>query len=274
MNENNVSVMYLHALTPVHAGTGQVSASVIDLPVAREKATGWPVLPATSIKGVLRAETPEADRAARFGDKDASGSLQFGDARLVCFPVRSWRGVFAYVTCPLALNRLRRDLQALGAPVPFTQELKDLALTTVLIADTSVLAENNIVYLEDLELQAPANANVASVVAAIADGIARAALPESERDGFKKRFLIASDDVFDFLAENATEVSARIKLQEGTKNTEGGGLWYEESVPAEAIFAAPVRGGAVPVASGAVIQIGGNENVGRGLCRVTVARHE
>jgi len=32
------------------------------------------------------------------------------DARLVAFPVRSLRGVFAWVTCPAALTRLNRDL--------------------------------------------------------------------------------------------------------------------------------------------------------------------
>ncbi len=43
----------LHALSPLHAGTGH-SADVIDLPIARMKATGIPFVPGSSIKGTLR----------------------------------------------------------------------------------------------------------------------------------------------------------------------------------------------------------------------------
>ncbi|MCS7269380.1 MAG: RAMP superfamily CRISPR-associated protein, partial [Geminicoccaceae bacterium] len=43
----------LHALSPLHAGTGQ-AAGIVDLPIARMKATGIPFVPGSSIKGVLR----------------------------------------------------------------------------------------------------------------------------------------------------------------------------------------------------------------------------
>ena len=45
---------FVHALSPLHAGTGQ-GAGIIDLPIAREKATGLPYLPGSSLKGTLRA---------------------------------------------------------------------------------------------------------------------------------------------------------------------------------------------------------------------------
>ena len=44
----------LHALSSLHAGTGQAIDRHIDLPIARYKATGIPYLPASSFKGVLR----------------------------------------------------------------------------------------------------------------------------------------------------------------------------------------------------------------------------
>jgi len=46
-------MMYLHAISPVHTGTGQ-AVDVIDLPVAREATTNWPYVPGSSIRGVLR----------------------------------------------------------------------------------------------------------------------------------------------------------------------------------------------------------------------------
>ena len=260
--------IWLHALSPVHAGTGQVSASVIDLPVAREKATSWPLIPATTLKGVLKDATPDDQRDALFGSKDKVGSLQFGDARLVCFPVRSWKGVFAYVTCPTALNRLVRDFGALGAPFPAIAEVPSMKETDASVTVGSALVEKDRVWLEDLDLMASEN----EATQGIAETIAAAVLPESERAAFIARLVIVSDDLFDFLTETATAVTARVSLEEASKTVKSGGLWYEESVPAEAIFVAPVlgRNESVLPTLPAVLQFGGNETVGQGLCRVTV----
>ena len=279
MERTTKSALYLHALTPVHAGTGQASASAIDLPIAREKATGWPILPATSIKGVLRAAVKDMmendEEESLFGSRNSSdpnggraGSLQIGDARLLCFPVRSWKGVFAYATCPLILRRLKRDFRDLGIPMPVQVDIPPVENEQALTAEDSLLIEanNKTLWLDDLELisvQSP-------TVKEIAVGIAQAVFTdEAEHESFIKRFVILSDDVFDFLAEFATEVTARIELNECTKTVKPGGLWYEEAIPAEAIFVAPMLGARIPKLP-ATLQIGGNESVGRGLCRVMV----
>lgn len=125
---NPLRMYWLHALTPLHVGSGQ-GVGFIDLPVMREKVTDWPVVPGSAVKGVCRdqAETNQAETRqlikAAFGPRpeeqgersdDNSGSLVFTDARLVCLPVRSLLGTFAWVTSPLALQRLLRDLEAAG----------------------------------------------------------------------------------------------------------------------------------------------------------------
>lgn len=261
--------LWLHALSPVHAGTGQVSASVIDLPVAREKATNWPLIPATTLKGVLKDATPEDSRDALFGSPSNAGSLQFGDARLVCFPVRSWKGVFAYVTSPTALNRLTRDFGALGAPFPTIAEVPSMQETDASVTTGSALVEKSRIWLEDLDLTASESVETQAIAESIA-----AVFPEGERAAFIARFVIVSDDLFDFLTETATAVTARVSLEEASKTVKSGGLWYEESVPAEAIFVAPVlgRNESVLPTLPAVLQFGGNETVGQGLCRVTMVK--
>lgn len=137
---------YIHALTALHAGTGQ-GVGVIDLPIAREKSTGLPIVPGSGIKGVLREElnpsnsgksdlqpckdANEKDIEAEecwkifFGPeaKDAEGSgfagaLNIQDAQLLCLPVRSVYGVFAWVTCPFILQRYQRDLAGLPTSQP------------------------------------------------------------------------------------------------------------------------------------------------------------
>src|SRR5262249_6019330 len=113
----------VHALSSLHAGTGQGSG-VIDLPIAREKATGLPYLPGSSLKGTLNTNCPDEAgvngknirRDQIFGTENLDGSdsnasaLQISDQRLLLFPVRSLAGTFAWATSPYILRRLRRDL--------------------------------------------------------------------------------------------------------------------------------------------------------------------
>ncbi|MBM4459507.1 MAG: type III-B CRISPR module RAMP protein Cmr4 [Chloroflexi bacterium] len=49
------SLLYLYVETPLHAGSGRGLASV-DLPIQRERVTGYPLVQATGIKGKLRDE--------------------------------------------------------------------------------------------------------------------------------------------------------------------------------------------------------------------------
>jgi CRISPR-associated protein Cmr4 len=93
---------------------------------------------------------------------------------------------------------------------------------------------------------------------------------------FKQRFCIVSDDVMNFLAETATEVIARNKLDDDTKTTVKGALWYEESLPAETILSGlllEVKGDylsdIVKIAKNP-IQLGGSMTVGRGLCQMII----
>ena len=76
----HVALVFLHALSPLHAGTGQ-GIGAIDLPIAREKATGIPYLPGSSLKGVLRDRAASWDpdtRFAVFGPDTESASEHAG----------------------------------------------------------------------------------------------------------------------------------------------------------------------------------------------------
>src|SRR6266581_7347401 len=114
----NARLTFVHALSPLHAGTGQ-GASVIDLPIAREKATGLPFLPGSSLKGTLRARCSGQNCPKVFGpdaaeiqtDSNQASAAQFSDQRLLLLPVRSLVGTFAWVTSPYVLCRLARDIQ-------------------------------------------------------------------------------------------------------------------------------------------------------------------
>lgn len=279
---------YIQALSPIHAGTGQ-AVSVIDLPISREKTTGWPNVPGSSIKGVMRdrcrgldGECSEGLLDLAFGpdtehSSDNAGEIIFGDAQLLLLPVRSFFGTFARATCPLALRRLRRDHKALGlaceVPTPAVA-----AGECLLGAEGSVLAHDGRVYLEDLDFGADSNPESL----AVAEKLATALAPEGQREDFMKRLLILDDDSFTYLTETAVAVAARIRLKEDTKTVDQGGLWYEESLPSEAVLYSPWI--VTPrkaeedklinllgcLAQG-IVQIGGNATVGRGLCRIALS---
>lgn len=290
---------FLHALSPLHAGTGQ-GAGVIDLPIAREKATGLPFLPGSSLKGSIRAsydmQDPDQARECRkvfgpdMGDLIENGhasSVQFSDQRLLLLPIRSLAGTFAWVTSPYVLRRLVRDIEDAeivlpAAPVPTVQNEE----SSIVTGKTSKILVDTSVYLEELELK-QGQFDDSPAANAWADWIAERVFPGDTywQTTLKERFCIIHDDVFSFLLDTATEITARIKLKAEAKIVEDGGLWYEEALPTETILsgivlvaptkAADIRPDRVfeilESRTRKTLQFGGKATVGRGLCRVRFA---
>jgi len=122
----NTRILYLFTRTPLHVGAGS-SVGAVDQPVQRERHTGYPIIPGSSIKGVLRDQTrtnqPDQENilyGKSEGDTDSAGSagiISFAEAKMILFPLRSAKGSYALATCPLALRRYSRDA-GLKFPVP------------------------------------------------------------------------------------------------------------------------------------------------------------
>ena len=279
-------LIFLHALSPLHAGTGQ-GVGAIDLPIAREKGTEIPIVPGSSLKGVLRDACqalhgngtctrifgPDTDNASAH-----AGAVILTDLRLVTLPVRSLAGVFAWVSSPFLLQRLARDAQ-MAELSDAPKEPSVANAQTVLVSSTSAIQVNNAeVVLEDVKLNAQTQADT------WANWLAPKVFADKGwQASFKARFAIVHDDVMAYLLQVATDVTARIRLEDDTKTVAQGALWYEEALPAESILAGLVaaqpNGEAQPdevfekVSELAQhpLQVGGNATVGRGLCRLSLA---
>ncbi|KGQ21372.1 type III-B CRISPR module RAMP protein Cmr4 [Thermus filiformis] len=278
------ALLFVHALSPLHAGTGQ-GIGAIDLPIAREKATGIPYLPGSSLKGVLRdrareKEWDEATLFAVFGpdtDKasEHAGAVQVGDAKLLLLPVRSLYGVFAYALGPYLLERFLREAEMVGLSTPKVPTAPGQG--EAVVAPGSRLKEGGKVYLEDLDLTAREDPLLGEWEAWLAE---KTGAPVGDR------LVLLPDDLMAFLLETATEVMARIRLDDETKTVARGALWYEESLPAESLLYTLVRaersfrkGKEMPAESvfalfkgllEGALQLGGKATVGRGLCRVRI----
>lgn len=281
-------LLFLHALSPLHAGTGQ-GVGAIDLPIAREKATGIPIVPGSTLKGVLRAscEGDEEVKARVFGPEaanasDYAGSAQFSDLRLLFLPVRSFCGTFAWVTSPLLLNRFRRDCEMAHVAIPATfPGVSDL--NTCLVASPKSQLTLTLdkrpgqVVLEDLRLTAQTTDGLDTLLGWLKPLIFERDL--TWQGLFAERACVVHDDILGFLLDTATEVTAQIRLDEKKKTVASGALWYEESLPAETILSGlmitqTIKAteeevlGVVSVAIREPLQVGGSATVGRGLCRI------
>lgn len=278
MADLKANLLIWQAITPVHSGTGQTSGSVIDLPIAREMATKFPILPASSIKGVLRDglglregdkdSTDEAVKRANelYGTLEAAGKLTFTDARLLCLPVRSYKGTFAFITCPLIIQRLRRDLAALGVSDPLPELPADIAEGSAHLSGDA-LTHNGQVLFEDIDLTATPSDN--------AKALAKALEGWAGREDIALRLAVVPNDVFSYFSETATEVTAHTALEPTTKTVKGGALWYEEALPAESLLTSFLisAGESFNIEERSPLQIGGKGTVGKGLLSVKVVTH-
>jgi CRISPR-associated protein Cmr4 len=317
------SLIGIYTLTATHFGTGQATGGV-DLPIARDRSTGFPVLPASGLKGVARDYISEVlqdgDRlntlfgkaidAAGNGDDLQAGLLAFTEARLLAYPVRSLNRPFLHVTCPLILERLTRDLRLLDhadfLPTSWTGDwpLDNEERPKVYVADVD-LAESALV-LEDLVFRAEEVRQWQPLVD-LGNRLGEL-LPTTEpetRGRLASGLVVIPDCDFADLMQRVIPIQARIKLTGGkttdqwtnpeTNVTESGNLWYEEHLPPDCLFLAFVghrrqrtfsRARAQNTSAGSeeasletftaaatqlqVVQIGGNETVGQGLCFYTL----
>lgn len=304
----NTRLIFIHALSPLHAGTGQ-GVGVIDLPIAREKATGIPFLPGSSLKGTLRdaylskfaKNSPDWNKGCKvFGPEtenaDAyAGAAQFADQRLLLLPVRSLAGTFAWVTSPYLLQRFNRDAAFAGITKLEITQPADAGCWVVQpypsgkeTVKCQLYSHAGKVVLEDLDLTPKPNEHASAWAKAIGNYVFHG--DATWQRMLAERLCIVSDDVLSFLLNTATEITARIKLQDDVKTVQKGGLWYEESLPTETIMyglvvATPnnktelaangksnedvifeIVQSSIPPSG--PVQLGGKATVGRGLCRV------
>ena len=284
----------LRTRSGLHCGIGQ-GLSDIDLPTARDSVTGHPLVPGSSLKGVFRARFQhdgDPKFIAAFGpeagsrENDSAAALSFGDARLVCLPVRSYFGTYACLASPTTLRMLQEqramagitDSPGLPAYPADTDSYRASLPEDSLLAASGRLSGR--VLLEELDLIVDENSR--DLAGQWADCIAAMLFPE-DREGrrvFRERFAIVDDNVLTFFCETALPVAAHNRIGENGVVADGA-LWYEEYVPPEAVFSGLVHaerpaslGFGAPellsyvCGSSLVIQVGGNATTGRGLVSI------
>lgn len=305
------SVLFLYTETPLHAGSG-TALGAVDLPIQRERMSGLPMVQGSGIKGALREalsarhEGGEAwddwDRAL-FGPRPPSpekkkegeeeehfaGAMSVLDARLLLLPVRTVWGGWAWVTSPMVLERLARDLDAIGEPEPPWRAL-EAADGEARVGTGCTVIQGSTLLIEDLEYEARPE----PAVDALAAWLKEHALLETPAyapfaDRLAKQLAVVGDHELRFLTEHATEVVTRVRINPETGAVANGALWTEESLPAESLlwslaFFADARAPSGDARKAQAlrsrlleemkamnrIRLGGDRTVGRGLVGVRV----
>ncbi len=265
----------LLAETSIHPGAGQ-SSGFVDLPVAREAATDYPVIVGSSMKGALLGVArdrgwSENDRNEIFGKHDNAGALLVSDARLLLLPVRSLTSHFMWVTCPHLIERFKRDGRRLQPPV---KDVPISGLETLGGDETNqpsyLGGDVGDLFLEERQFARSGG---------LPDGLTTILKPlvrhSETADRLDKQLVVLSDVSFAWFARYGLAINARNKLDKDKKTSDN--LWYEETLPPDSLFyllLAERSVGALEKTKGLFtnkpyLQAGGNETVGHGWFAVS-----
>jgi len=247
-------LMLLYCEENVHAGAGS-STGTIDLPIQRESHTGYPKIESSSLRGAIRESIKDSisnNEKSKFesvfgnwDNGDQQSAIDFPDAKLLLFPVRSFKGVFAWITCPMVLNRFKKDcLNWFGIDLGYT--ISDFENNEIITISDSLLElpndENKEVLLEEFLFKKTNKqsipkineqefgtwlSNQYNIGGTIAPGLI---------SHINSKLAIISDDVFrDFVQLYTVKITRnRINPESGT--ADGNGLFNEEFLPSESIL--------------------------------------
>jgi CRISPR-associated protein Cmr4 len=286
MSSYSRALIIIRALSLLHVGAGRGESFHVDLPVQRDE-FGFPTIWASSLKGALRANftgdncvkrvlfgpEPGTEEASKF-----SSALSFTDARLILVPGRTLKGIWTYMTSPHMISELYeyvdRDISKVKKP----------SSSEVFVSSKDLIINNKVI-LNELDFDPSPNEFVNI------DDLFGGLLNEELLRHVKSRGLVlVSDDVIRQLVNKSMLIQYRIRLKRDTKTVESGGLWSEEYIPSETIFASLViakrsKGCETTkeytadqvleeftkfYSSNPVIFVGGKETIGRGLVRLYI----
>lgn len=333
-------LLYLFTRTPLHVGAG-ASVGAIDLPIQRERHTGFPIIPGSALKGVFADSSADwtkiEERKEKVKDKEGkvvkdkdgkdvvyavklgcrtangkwlfgeesdsasqAGALHFSEAKLLAFPIRSGKGGYAWITCPLLLRRFVRDGGMAANCLPAREPPDGGAIwsgTVIGFGQQNGPAE---IVLEEYVFKRMQENNADVVLPGNLEETLKALVPEDHVwQNLGGRLVILSDGMLTYFVQAACEVMQRNRIDDATGTVVEGALFNQENVPVDTLFYATLTArdahfsgspdhpkAQTKAASDAlkklrdhiqnkpVLQIGGDAGVGLGYCTVCLSCSE
>lgn len=269
----NLLVLY-RCETPLHIGSGN-EMGVVDLPIQREKHTGFPKMEASGLKGGFRAffeqknvekvnEVLEQEKALSkksnskiietfFGSENESedakaGGLIFTDGRLLLFPIRAGIDVFRWITCPYVLQRFSRELERYG------KNNEAGYIDAILNGIDYEQLSNGTVYQitkEKVKQNEKQTEDISITLGHFSFETKKLEIEQAKnfisileivcnKDDYlsqkiQKNIVLVSDELFSYFTEMNTQMDTRICIGDNGV-VKDGGLFTEESLPEESIL--------------------------------------
>jgi CRISPR-associated protein Cmr4 len=252
-----MNLFYFYLLSPLHTGGTTQEGNLLG--IARESHTTLPYIPSSTIRGRLRASvTDQEQKFTLFGNEIADGeqltqgSIWIGDGSLLWIPVPSLSHGVVWISCPLLLRRwIRVSGQNLQIPPEYSTNLG---------TDKPVYLKDAILKKEHLQKWEKA-----------ADFIKGSDIT---------KVILLPDQHCSTLIQMSLWRQVKIKLDE--HKVVDGGFRYEEAIPPDTLMY--FTWGITTQANGSseavrkafqdllplhhVMQIGGQESLGRGFVQV------
>lgn len=285
-------MIYIKALTPIHAGAGQTLESV-DMPIQREKHSGIPKIEASSLKGSIKHALYQKMKNSQedintlytiFGaedsDKDYASAIGFTDAKLLFFPVKSATDIFKLITCPYILKRWMEDVKLQNDKNDEKSQKNDIETISTyfkkLVIDEGrcITNSNNPIILEEYIFER--DSRIDTALQNFLEKITNFNIDTN-------RIVILNDSDFIDLVTMYTEIITRNKINVETGTAQEFGLFTEEYLPTESILyftvlASPSFDTRGPKTAKEVVdyfdgkvdevfQVGGNATIGKGFVK-------
>lgn len=307
--------LFIIAESPVHAGSGS-ELGIVDLPIQRERYTNFPKIEGSGLKGCIREAFGHSAKEITinsqkikandegyinlvFGPKDGdkhAGAISFTDAKILLFPVKSLKGVFAWITCPMVLNRFIEDMRIAEKGNDLNWQIKVPSQGKAFVPQNSDIVIDNKIVLEEYTYERDKDEKIDK----IANWLSENVFPSDNtyhywKNKLRNDLVILSDDEFKNFVSTSTEVITRTKIDSETGTVQSGALWTEEYLPQDTVLYSIAMASAVRVkddnqkgifggkttedeaenvidffrqAVAEIIQIGGNQTIGKGLVRI------
>lgn len=260
-----INYVYLYLISPLHTGGTTQEGNLLG--IARESHTNLPYIPSSTIRGRLRASVGEqSKRFQLFGTdlKDSQqleqGNIWIGDASLLWLPVPSLSHGVVWISCPMLLRRWAR----------FSGNLSHLPPEY-----SCNLTGGNGVYLKDAILKADELKQWKDW---------KAFVPQTPETSAIDKVMVLPDQHCTTLIQMSLWRQVKVKLDEH-KSVEGG-FRYEEAIPPDTLiyfsWGTTSQANGTAAQSGAdfqqmlaenqILQIGGQESLGRGFVQQWLAK--
>lgn len=258
-------LVYLYLLSPLHTGGTTQEGNLLG--IARESHTELPYIPSSSIRGRLRASINDDKQRQYqlFGNEISAGSnleqglIWIGDGSILWIPVPSLSHGVVWVSSPFLLQRWAR-LNGVETDIPDDYSTN--------------LGNQKPVYLKDAILKPTElkDWNTWKIF-----------VPQTEQSSGIKSVLVLPDKHCTTLIQMTLWRQVKVKLDE--HKTVDGGFRYEEAIPPDTLMYFPwgVTAQANGKGSGSkqdfrdllasheLLQIGGQESLGRGFVQTWLA---